>query len=94
MRFIALTVAALGTVASLALAAPAGAASICVTSDINVNGTAAPTNGTTCLPVQSAPHGPEPWSPGGDDGSCASWAAPPEGRCRACGWMGHAASPH
>ena len=50
MRFIALTVAALGTVASLALAAPAGAASICVTSDINVNGTAAPTNGTTCLP--------------------------------------------
>ena len=24
--------------------------SVCLTTDININGTAAPTNGTTCLP--------------------------------------------
>lgn len=43
-------------VASLALAvagvaaAPAANAGVCLTTDITVNGTAAPTNGTTCLP--------------------------------------------
>jgi hypothetical protein len=34
-----------------ATALPAAAdASVCLTSDVNVNGTALPTNGTTCLP--------------------------------------------
>lgn len=49
MKRLVLAVAVLGTAGFLSLA-PANAASVCVTSDINVNGTAAPTNGTTCLP--------------------------------------------
>ena len=43
----------LAAVAALALgafAAPASAAGqICLTTDVNVNGTAAPTNGTNCI---------------------------------------------
>ncbi|MCW2666593.1 MAG: hypothetical protein JWN57_1555 [Frankiales bacterium] len=44
-------------VASLAFAiagiaaAPAHAASVCLTTDVTVNGTASPLNGTNCLPA-------------------------------------------
>ncbi len=49
VRVIALAVAALGTIASLALAAPASAES-CVTINGSINGTALPVNGSYCLP--------------------------------------------
>lgn len=38
--------AALGSVAGVASAEP----SVCLTSDVTINGTALPTNGTQCLP--------------------------------------------
>jgi hypothetical protein len=41
--------AAVAVVALGAFAAPASAGSVCLTTDINVNGTAAPTNGTNCV---------------------------------------------
>jgi hypothetical protein len=42
----------LAAVAGFVAPAPASAAgpSVCIASHVNVNGTAAPTNGTTCLP--------------------------------------------
>lgn len=40
----------LGSAIGVASAAPS--ASVCITSNVNVNGTALPTNGTTCLPPQ------------------------------------------
>ena len=42
----------LAAVAALALGAfavPASAGQVCLTTDVNVNGTAAPTNGTNCV---------------------------------------------
>lgn len=44
-------VAAVATTLGSAIGvASAADPSICITSDVNVNGTALPTNGTTCLP--------------------------------------------
>lgn len=41
--------AAVAVVALGAFAAPASAGQVCLTSDVNVNGTALPTNGTNCV---------------------------------------------
>ena len=50
MKRIALAAAALSIAAVGAFAAPAAAAGqICLTTDVNVAGTAAPTNGTNCI---------------------------------------------
>jgi hypothetical protein len=50
LKRIALAAAALSLAAVGAFAAPASAAGeVCLTTDVNVNGTAAPTNGTNCV---------------------------------------------
>ena len=41
--------AAVAVVALGAFAAPASAGQVCLTTDVNVNGQAAPTNGTNCV---------------------------------------------
>ena len=41
--------AAVAVVALAGFAAPASAGQVCLTTDVNVNGTAAPTNGTNCV---------------------------------------------
>jgi hypothetical protein len=42
--------AAIAAVALAGFAAPASAAGqVCLTTDVNINGTAAPTNGTNCV---------------------------------------------
>ena len=41
--------AAVAAVALGAFAVPASAGQVCLTTDVNVNGTALPTNGTNCV---------------------------------------------